>query len=129
MLGAVVFFCDCSEQTRLEEERRHLEEKMPEAQKLESLGFWPAASRTISTTCSPASWGNAALCRPQLHRSNPLHENLEKIETTGRRAADLCKQMLSYAGKGKTTHAVMVISALVWETVRLVNLSGSKRWW
>ncbi len=125
--GAVVVFRDCSEQTRLEEERRHLEEKMREAQKLESLGLMAGGIAHDFNNLLTGIMGNAALCRLQLHRSNPLHENLQKIQTTGQRAADLCKQMLAYAGKGKIAHAAVEMSALVGETVRLVNLSVSKK--
>ncbi|MEA3208728.1 MAG: two-component system, cell cycle sensor histidine kinase and response regulator CckA [Chthoniobacter sp.] len=125
--GAVVVFHDCSEQTRLEEERRHLEEKMREAQKLESLGLMAGGIAHDFNNLLTGIMGNAALCRMKLHRTNPLHENLQKIQTTGQRAADLCKQMLAYAGKGKTAHAAVEMSALVGETVRLVNLSVSKK--
>ncbi len=36
-------------------ERRQLEQQLLQAQKMEGLVGWPAASRTISTTCSPPS--------------------------------------------------------------------------
>jgi two-component system cell cycle sensor histidine kinase/response regulator CckA len=125
--GAVVVFRDCSEQTRIEEERRRLEEKMREAQKLESLGLMAGGIAHDFNNMLTGIMGNAALCRLKLHRTNPLHENLEKIQTTGQRAADLCKQMLAYAGKGKLTHAAVDLTSLVGETVRLVNLSISKK--
>jgi two-component system cell cycle sensor histidine kinase/response regulator CckA len=125
--GVVVVFRDCSEQTRLEEERQHLEKKMREAQKLESLGLMAGGIAHDFNNLLTGIMGNAALCRMKLHRTNPLHENLQKIQTIGQRAADLCQQMLAYAGKGKTAHAAVDTSALVGETVRLVNLSVSKK--
>ena len=125
--GAVVVFRDCSQQTWLEEERLHLEEKMREAQKLESLGLMAGGIAHDFNNLLTGIMGNAALCRMKLSRNNPLHENLQKIQTTGQRAADLCNQMLAYAGKGRTAHAAVDMSALVGETVRLVNLSVSKK--
>ena len=125
--GAVVVFRDCTEQTRLEEERRRLEEKMREAQKLESLGVIAGGVAHDFNNLLTGIMGNAAICRGELHLSSPLHENLEKIQTTGQRAADLCKQMLAYAGKGKLTHAAVDISTLVAETVSMASLSVSRK--
>ena len=42
---------DISERRAVEREREQLDRKMQQAQKLESLGCWPAASPTTSTTC------------------------------------------------------------------------------
>ena len=123
--GAVVVFRDCTEQTRLEEERRRLEEKMREAQKLESLGLIAGGVAHDFNNLLTGIMGNAAICRGQLHVSSPLHENIEKIQITGQRAADLCKQMLAYAGKGKLTHAAVDISTLVAETVNMASFSIS----
>jgi PAS domain S-box-containing protein len=123
--GAVVVFRDCTEQTRLEEERRRLEDKMREAQKLESLGLIAGGVAHDFNNLLTGIMGNAAICRDKLHLGSPLHENLEKIQITGQRAADLCKQMLAYAGKGKITHAAVDISTLVADTVSMANFSVS----
>ncbi len=125
--GAVVVFHDCSEQTRLEEERRHLEEKMRDAQKLESLGLLAGGIAHDFNNLLTGIMGHASLCRLKLPPASLLHDHLQKIENTGHRAADLCKQMLAYAGKGKTARTAVDLSALVSETVRLVNLSVSKK--
>jgi two-component system cell cycle sensor histidine kinase/response regulator CckA len=62
-----------------------------------------------------------------LDLGSPLHENLEKIQTTGQRAADLCKQMLAYAGKGKIANCAVDINALVADTLSMASLSVSKQ--
>jgi two-component system cell cycle sensor histidine kinase/response regulator CckA len=123
--GAVVVFRDCTEQMRLEEERRRLEEKMREAQKLESLGLIAGGVAHDFNNLLTGIMGNAIICRENLHLGSPLHENLEKIQITGQRAADLCKQMLAYAGKGKVAHAAVDLSTLVAETVSMASLSVS----
>ena len=123
--GAVVVFRDCTEQTRLEEERRRMEEKMRETQKLESLGLIAGGIAHDFNNLLTGIIGNADICRDRLDLTSPLHENLEKIQVTVLRAADLCKQMLAYAGKGKITHAAVDISSLVADTVSMANLSVS----
>jgi PAS domain S-box-containing protein len=110
-----------------DEERKRLEEKMREAQKLESLGLIAGGVAHDFNNLLTGIMGNAAICRGKLHLGSPLHENLEKIQTTGQRAADLCKQMLAYAGKGKITHAAVDINTLVADTVSMANLSVSRK--
>jgi PAS domain S-box-containing protein len=125
--GAVVVFRDCIEQIRLAEERRRLEEKLRETQKLESLGLLAGGIAHDFNNLLTGIMGHASLCREKLPSCNPMQENLEKIQTTGQRAADLCKQMLAYAGKGKTAHRPVDINALVRDTLSLVSLSISKQ--
>jgi len=125
--GAVVVFRDCTEQTRLQEERRRLEEKMREAQKLESLGLLAGGIAHDFNNLLTGIMGHASLCRAKLQCGNPMHENLEKIQTTGQRAADLCKQMLAYAGKGKVAHRAVDMNRLIGDTLSLVSLSISKQ--
>jgi len=125
--GAVVVFRDCTEQIRLAEERQRLEEKMREAQKLESLGLLAGGIAHDFNNLLTGIMGHASLCRAKLPDCNPMHESLEKIETTGQRAADLCKQMLAYAGKGKTSHGAVDMNTLVRDTLSLVSLSISKQ--
>jgi len=45
--------------------------------------------------------GNASLAKLDLPPGLPALHNIEQIEMTARRAAELCKQMLAYAGKGR----------------------------
>jgi PAS domain S-box-containing protein len=125
--GAVVVFRDCTEQIRLAEERRRLEEKMREAQKLESLGLLAGGIAHDFNNLLTGIMGHASLCRAKLQVSNPMHDNLEKIQTTGQRAADLCKQMLAYAGKGKIAHRAVDMNAVIADTLSLVSLSISKQ--
>jgi len=125
--GAVVVFRDCTEQKRLEEERLRLEEKMREAQKLESLGLIAGGVAHDFNNMLTGIMGNAAICRGSLDLGSPLHENLERIQATGQRAAALCRQMLDYAGKGKLANCAVDINALVADTVSMASLSVSRQ--
>jgi CheY-like chemotaxis protein len=80
-----------------------------------------------STIFSPAFFGNACLTRAELPRESPLQSYIEQIEISSQRAADLCKQMLAYSGKGRFTVKRVGLGALVTETVHLLQLSISKK--
>ena len=53
-------------------------------------------------------------------------ESLQQIETATLRAADLCRQMLAYAGKSRTTSESVDFNSIVTDTVHLLHLSISK---
>ena len=125
--GAVVVFRDRSEIERAEEERRRLERKLQDGQKLESLGLLAGGIAHDFNNLLAGIAGNAALCRMKLVRSSPLHEHLHKIQTISHRAAELCRQMLAYAGKGRFRIAPLDLSSLVSETTALLNVSICKK--
>jgi CheY-like chemotaxis protein len=52
---------------------------------------------------------------------------LDQIESAAERAADLCRQMLAYAGKGRLVVEPVDLSALVRDTAPLLQLSISKK--
>jgi CheY-like chemotaxis protein/two-component sensor histidine kinase len=71
--------------------------------------------------------GNAGLARLQPSLDPRIEECLSRIETTSLRAADLCKQMLAYSGKGLFVIRRLNINKLVEELSELLQLSISKK--
>jgi CheY-like chemotaxis protein len=63
----------------------------------------------------------------ELPAESALHSYLEQIELSSQRAADLCKQMLAYSGKGRFIIQRIDLSALVKETLHLLQISISKK--
>jgi signal transduction histidine kinase/ActR/RegA family two-component response regulator len=115
---------------RLEEETRQRLEmvrKLQETQKLESLGLLAGGIAHDFNNLLTTMLGNASLARMDLPAAAPARELLHQIEEAALRAADLCKQMLAYAGKGRFVVAAIDISRLVVETTELLRLSISKK--
>ena len=56
-----------------------------------------------------------------------MHEFLERINETSLRAADLCKQMLAYSGRGHFVVQRLDLDKLVEQTAQLLQISISKR--
>lgn len=124
MIGSVQ---DVTERHRQEEERQAIERKFQEAQKLESLGVLAGGIAHDFNNLLTGILGNACLARMELPRESPVQSYAEQIELSSQRAADLCKQMLAYSGKGRFTVKQINLSEMVRETVHLLQLSVSKK--
>jgi two-component system cell cycle sensor histidine kinase/response regulator CckA len=124
MVGSVQ---DVTERHRQEEERKGIERKFREAQKLESLGVLAGGIAHDFNNLLTGILGNACLTRMELPRESPLQSYVEQIELSSQRAADLCRQMLAYSGKGRFTVKRIHLSEMVRETVHLLQLSVSKK--
>jgi CheY-like chemotaxis protein len=70
--------------------------------------------------------GNATLARYTTPPESPNADYLNNIEHAARRAADLCQQMLAYAGKTELCAQPMNISELVRSTAALLRVSIHK---
>ncbi|MBD3265881.1 response regulator, partial [bacterium] len=103
---------DVTERHTVEEERRDLEGRVQNLQRIESLGVMAGGIAHDFNNLLMGILGNAELARLDLPENAPTHEYLKDIEEASHSAAELCKQMLAFSGKGK----------FVIETVNLNNL-------
>ncbi|NBV25310.1 MAG: PAS domain S-box protein [Proteobacteria bacterium] len=113
--------------TEVEAERVRFETRLQETQKLESLGVLAGGIAHDFNNLLTSILGNASLARLDLPPHSPADQSLERIETASLRAADLCKQMLAYAGKGRLVVQPVNLTRLVQETAHLLQVSISKR--
>jgi PAS domain S-box-containing protein len=111
-----------AEAARLEQERRLLQ-----LQKTESLGVLAGGIAHDFNNLLTAMLGNAGLARLDLPSASPLHEPLTQIETAAHRAADLCQQMLAYAGHRPLADSDVDLNALIGQTQRLFQVSIGKK--
>lgn len=110
-----------------ESERLSMERRLLETQKLESLGVLAGGIAHDFNNLLTTILGNASLAAAELGTHAQISPLLEQIETAGTRAADLCRQMLAYAGKGKVDVRLININKLIVETADLLKVSISKR--
>ena len=97
------------------------------AQKLESLGVLAGSIAHDFNNLLLGILGNADLATLDIPSSSPAKQYLSDIVLIARRAADLCKQMLAYSGKGKFIIEALNISRLVEEIGHLLEISISKK--
>lgn len=109
------------------EERMRMDRKMMETQKLESLGILAGGIAHDFNNLLTAILGHANLSMLEIPADSNVRENLKHIELASLRAADLAKQMLMYAGRGRYIVNPVDISALVEEVTSLLQVSIAKK--
>ena len=106
------------------QERENMQAKMLESQKLESLGVLAGGIAHDFNNLLTVILANASFVRDTTEGNDA---RLEQIETAARRAADLCRQMLAYAGKGRLQVEPIDPGALIQDTMPLIQASVSKK--
>jgi len=118
---------DLSMRKAAELEKKRMEQQLRETQKLESLGVLAGGIAHDFNNLLTGILGNASLARDRLPEDSDMHEPLRQIERASTRAAELCQQMLAYAGKGRFIVEPVSLSALVEDTAKLIDLSIARR--
>ena len=126
--GGVTTLQDITAQKLAGQELLSVERRLQETQKLESLGVLAGGIAHDFNNLLTGILGNASLARLDLP---PGHANvrasLDNLEQATVRAADLCKQMLAYAGKGRFVIESLNLSRLVKETADLLEVSLQRK--
>jgi signal transduction histidine kinase/ActR/RegA family two-component response regulator len=99
--GAVVVLTDLRERIRSEEERRHMQARVERAERLEALALVTGTvAHDFNNLLTGILCETALLSEEISVETGPQRDAIEQIERTARRAADLCRQLLAYSGKG-----------------------------
>ncbi len=116
-----------TEHKNMEIQRQHFEEKMLQAQKLESLGILAGGVAHDFNNLLAAIMGHSELTKRRLPPGSAAIENLKQIEKAAERAADLAKQMLAYSGRGKFVLETLDLNFLLEEMLHMLQVSISKK--
>lgn len=126
--GCVATFQDITQRKRTELERLEFERRLQETQKLESLGVLSGGIAHDFNNLLTGVLGHANLARfSLLPDQESVAQALDQIERSAQRAADLCKQLLAYAGKGRFNVQPLDLSHLVEEMSHLLVLSITQK--
>ncbi len=118
---------DLTDRKRAEAERLRLEVQFQQAQKLESLAVLTGGIAHDFNNLLTAILGNASLAASQLPPESAAQPALRAIETAAVRSADLVRQMLAYAGKGRFHVEPLNLSRVVEEITHLLAAVISKK--
>lgn len=110
-----------SDQLRRLEERRTLETKLHETQKLESLGLLAGGIAHDFNNLLTAILGNTEVAETELPAGSPVLEHLDAVKRAARRATELCRQMLAYAGQGAYFPACLNVTDLIRATMPVLE--------
>lgn len=111
-------------------ERRRLEEAVRQTQRLESVGVLAAGVAHDFNNVLTAIIGNVSLVRRRLGDGNgdaQVDTLLAAAERAGARAADLVKQLLNYAGKGRREMQPVDLCQVTKDALAIVQASVSKK--
>jgi len=120
-------FNDLTERKQAETERSRLEAQLLEVQKLESLGILAGGIAHDFNNLLMAILGNADLALLSLSQASPARPNVEEIIQASQRAAELCRQMLAYSGKGQFVVGNYNLSEIIHEIAQMLEVSVSKK--
>ncbi len=127
IVGITGLMIDVTERHRIEEERRRLEAQLQHTQKLESLGVLAGGIAHDFNNILTGILGNADLAIMKIGEDSPVWDNLKEIQKGSFSAAELCRQMLAYSGKGRFELSSIDLREMVKEITQLLEVSISKK--
>jgi PAS domain S-box-containing protein len=107
-------------------ERKHAEEALRQAQKMESLGVLAGGIAHDFNNLLQAIIGQAYLALTKLPAEHPVRENIEKAQLAATRAADLTRQLLAYSGHGKFLVKTIELNVFIQEIFHLLEIAIPK---
>ena len=123
----IVTVRDITSRKAEEEAQRRMATQMQHTQRLESLGVLAGAIAHDFNNLLTAVLGNVDMATADLTPTASGHAYLQEIDRAARQAADLCRQLLAYAGKGDFSIQKLDLGHLVQEMVYMLEVSISKK--
>lgn len=124
---AVAIVRDISERKRAEAEHIEYERQLVHAQKLESLGVMAGGIAHDFNNLLMAILGYTDMAQRDATDAAQVSHCLREVEKASLRAADLCGQMLAYAGKGRVVVEDIDLNEVILDTMPLLRASISKK--
>jgi two-component system, cell cycle sensor histidine kinase and response regulator CckA len=126
-LFSVSFVKDITERVTAERERAKLESRMLQSQKLESLGVLAGGIAHDFNNLLMAIIGNLELALSEIPASCKEGDMLQEADRAAKQAADLCRQLLIYAGRGSSKVEPTDVGVLLREQTQMLEVTASKR--
>ncbi len=124
----IVTLCrDITDRKQAEAQRLEMEKNILQVQKLESLGLLAGGIAHDFNNLLTGILGNVELGMLKLPALSPVREHFDGISKAGRQAADLCRQMLAYSGRGKFVTKTFDLRDLIREMMSMLEISISKK--
>jgi len=112
---------DITATKRAEQETLRLQRQVAQAQKLESLGLLAGGVAHDFNNLLQGVLGNADLLAQWAEPGSVVAERVEDIRVAARRAADLARQLLSYAGRQQLAIEPLDLRRVIQRNRRLLN--------
>jgi len=127
IIGVLGTYEDITQEKLGEERERRLQAEVQRAQKLESLGVLAGGIAHDFNNILTGILGQTDLVLADLPPVSPVRTKVEAIQSAATSAADLCRQMLAYSGKGRFVMAPLDLSEIVREMRDMLDTAVSKK--
>jgi PAS domain S-box-containing protein len=106
---------------KADEEKQSIEQQLQHAQKMESLGVLSGGIAHDFNNILTIILGHCYMVGSNLIAEQDYKESFKQVEIAASRAADLCRQMLTYAGKSQSMQTRVELWLLVDEVVKMLQ--------
>ena len=108
-------------------ERKKLEEQLIQAQKMESVGNLAGGIAHDFNNLLSGILGYASFVRKKMSVKDPLYHSINSIERSAIQAAELTRQLLGFARRGKYQVRPINCNALIQELIQFLKRTIDKR--
>ena len=108
-------------------ERKHVERRLWHAQKMESIGLLAGGVAHDFNNLLMGILGNASLALELLRPQHKARRAMQDVVRASERAADLTRQLLAYAGKGRFVVEHVDVNELIRDLVPLIQTSVPRK--
>ncbi|MBX7173876.1 MAG: PAS domain S-box protein [Pyrinomonadaceae bacterium] len=119
--GIIIFSEDITERKIVEENLRKSEEKLLQAQKLESIGRLAGGIAHDFNNMLTVIKGYSDLSLRQLPIESPVHHYVEEIKMAGNRSASLTYQLLAFSRTQILQPEILNINQIISETTKMLK--------
>lgn len=113
--GAMALITDVTQRRHTELEKQKLEQRVQQAQRLESLGIMAAGIAHDFNNLLQAILGHTELALPDAPADSLLRESLGEIQKAANRAGVISNQMLAYVGQGSHQRTLIRLEVVLRE--------------
>lgn len=124
--GSIWIYMDITERRKAEHDRQKIEQQFQQTQKLESLGVLAGGIAHDFNNILTIILGYCYIINSEIESETAAKTYSIQIEKAAKRAADLCRQMLSYAGQNAMVQANINLWLLVDENVKMLRSAIKK---
>jgi len=116
-------FVDITERKRGEEEKKLLQEKLLQAQKMEAIGTLAGGIAHDFNNILGAIIGYAEIARDDTPPGSVVTNSLDKVLEASQRAVGLVKQILAFSRQEKIEHIPLQLTSIIKEATKLLHSS------
>jgi PAS domain S-box-containing protein len=108
-------------------EQKRLEEQLRQAQKMESIGNLAGGIAHDFNNLLGGILGYASFVKKKISKQDPLYHSINNIERSAMQAAELTKQLLGFARRGKVQVKPINCNGLVLDLIQFLRRTIDKR--